>query len=75
VRKIARLAAETKPRLAASRHIFAPAPWTPLARLPSRLTDLPLDARASLGRALDARLVRLVRDDDGAALVLPRGRL
>lgn len=68
--KIARFAAETKPRLAASRQNSAPAPWGLLARLPSRLADLPLDARASIGRALDARQVRLALDDDGGALVL-----
>ncbi len=69
--KIARFAAETKPRLAASRQNFAPVPWGLLARLPSRLTDLPLDARAQLGPALDRGAVRFVVDHvDGATLVM-----
>jgi hypothetical protein len=70
--KIARFAAETKPRLAASRQNSAP--WPLLRLLPTRLTALPADAREVLGHALDSGRARLVLDDDGAALVLPRGR-
>ena len=70
MRKIARFAAETKPRLAASRQNSAPAPWGLLARLPARLADLPDDTRELIGKALDRRLVRLALDDDGGALVL-----
>ena len=49
--KIARFAAETKPRLAASRQNSAPASWGLLARLPARLADLPLVARDLEGLA------------------------
>ena len=73
MRKIARFAAETKPRSAASRHISSPAPWPLLGRLPARLADLPDDTRQLIGKALDARLVRLALDDDGGALVMRAG--
>jgi len=72
--KIARFAAETKPRSAASRHIFAPAPsfW---GLLPTRLSSLPATVRAQLGPALDRGAIRFVRDGvTGDALVTRAAR-
>ena len=73
MRKIARFAAETKPRLAASRQNSAP--WPLLRLLPARLAALPDDACAVLGTALDTGRARLVFDTvDGGVLVFPAGR-
>ncbi len=49
-------------------------PWALLGLLPSRLANIPADARQVLGRALDSGRARLVLDDDGAALVFPVAR-
>ena len=70
MRKIARFAAETKPRLVASRQNSAP--WALLGMLPAPLAQLPDDVRATLGRALDARLVRLALDEVTGAAVVTR---
>ena len=43
-----------------------------LARLPSRLADLPDEARDALGRAIDRGTARLVLADDGVAVVCRR---
>jgi hypothetical protein len=37
--------------------------------LPARLTDMDAPARARIGALIDARGIRLVRDDDGSVLV------
>jgi hypothetical protein len=37
--------------------------------LPARLTDMDAHARARIGALIDARRIRLVRDDDGSVLV------
>ena len=70
---LARLAAETKPRLVASRQNSAP--WALLGMLPAPLAQLPDDVRAGLGRALDQGLIRYALDEvTGAAVVTRRNR-
>ena len=72
MRKIARFAAETKPRLVASRRNSAP--WPLLRLLPAPLAQLPDDVRAGLGRALDQGLIRYALDEvTGAAVVTRAG--
>jgi hypothetical protein len=41
----------------------------PNLRLPCRLADLPPHTHAHVGRLLDDRRVRYLRDDDGSVLV------
>lgn len=66
--KIARLAAEAKPRLAASRRNSPP--WPLLRLLPAPMAQLPADARDLLGAALDRGLARLVLGEGGDAFVV-----
>jgi hypothetical protein len=63
--KIAALASERKPYAAARAPNYAP----PRAWLAIKLSALPPDMRALLGRAIDSGKVRLLRDDDGGVLV------
>ena len=68
---LARLPASGKPH-AVARSLDCAPPWPLLELLPSKLGDLPDDVRAGLGRALDARLVRLALDEVTGAAVVTR---
>jgi hypothetical protein len=58
-------APEGKPQPATCAPNYAP----PRTWLATKLSALPPDVRALLGRAIDSGRVRLLRDDDGAVLV------
>ena len=63
--------------VASSRHAAPPRfpAGSLLARLPSRLADIPLTLRDQLGALLDRRAVLFVADAvDGATIVARRGR-
>jgi hypothetical protein len=64
--KIASLASERKPPVAARAPNYVP----PRTWFATRLSALPPDVRALLGRGIDSGKVRLLRDDDGSVVVV-----
>jgi hypothetical protein len=67
-------APEGKPQPAARAQIFRSWVGRVPSGLPIRLADLSPDIRDLVGRGTDAGALRLLRDDDGSAVVARAGR-